>query len=382
MRRFPSGIALAMIAALLSGCASMPNTGPQSEEVVESGANPEAGELPYDLAPIDESTIAVLEARELARQEALGSGRGTSGDVLRVGDRVSVTIWEAVNGGLFSSPTTDGPRMAPLPVQRVSDDGSIKVPYAGSIRAAGRTPSQVADAIVSALQGKAIEPQALVTLNESPVSAVTVLGDATDGGGRVSLAGVGERVLDVIAGAGGVTAAPYRTKVRLTRGDRVAEAHLSRVLREPAQNVPVRAGDVINLVVEPQTYTVFGAAQKPTRQPFPSETVTLDEALAEAGGLADNRADPAAVFVFRYEEPATAEMLLRKPVGQEPVPVVYNLNMRQPGAFFLARRFEMRDKDIVYIANAPIANFEKILRIIGLSLQPATTAISLANVFG
>ncbi len=381
MRIFSVGPAAVLIAALAAGCANVPNTGPTSDVVRENAGKTNQAGPAYAIVPIDQAAIAVLEAREAQRQERLGTGRGGSGDVLRVGDVVNVTIWEAVNGGLFSSPTTDGPRMAPLPPQRVGDDGAISVPYAGRVRAAGRSTRQVADAVVAALQGKAIEPQALVTRDSSPVSAVTVLGDATNGGGRVPLAGVGERVLDVVASAGGLRTAPFRTKVRLTRGDRVAEAHLSRVLREPAQNVQVRAGDVVNLVEDPQTFTVFGAAGRPAQVEFSAEELTLDEALALAGGLVDNRADPAAVFVLRYEEPATANALLgRAETG--PAPVIYNLNMRAPSSFFLARRFRMQDKDIVYVANAPIANLEKVLRIIGLSLQPATTAISLANVFG
>ncbi|TYO90515.1 polysaccharide biosynthesis/export family protein [Oceanicella actignis] len=379
MRFNPTLRAVLILTSLLGGCARMPEAGPKGDVVRETA---QVKDAPYLLVPLDPAALDALEGASggeagALRADAPAAGPA-AGDALRVGDLVTVTVWEAVNGGLFSAPQANGPRMAPFPAQRVAEDGAILVPYAGRIRAAGRTPRQVERAIEAALAGKAIEPQALVTRQESPVSAVTVLGDAANGGGRVALAGVGERVLDVIAAAGGLRAAPHRTLVRLTRGRISAEAHLSEVLRDPAQNVPVRPGDVVNLVEAPRSLTVFGAAARPSKIEFPAERLTLDEALALAGGLSDDRADPSAVFVMRRESAETARALTGGRVARD-VPVVYNLDLSRPESFFLARRFEMRDKDIIYAANAPIANFEKVMRVIALALQPVSTGVGLAR---
>jgi protein involved in polysaccharide export with SLBB domain len=74
---------------------------------------------------------------------------------LGVGDVVSVTIFEAEPGGLFvpSEPGARPGNFVTLPDQVVDTNGNITVPYAGTIRALGRTPSEVQEAINEALRG-------------------------------------------------------------------------------------------------------------------------------------------------------------------------------------------------------------------------------------
>jgi polysaccharide biosynthesis/export protein len=72
---------------------------------------------------------------------------------LGIGDVVNVTIFEAEAGGIFL-PSEAGARpgnFVTLPDQMVDSDGNITVPYAGTIRAAGRTPLEVQQAIIEAL---------------------------------------------------------------------------------------------------------------------------------------------------------------------------------------------------------------------------------------
>ena len=81
------------------------------------------------------------------------SRRLPRGITLGIGDIVSVTIFEAEAGGLFL-PSEAGARpgnFVTLPDQIVDSDGNITVPYAGTIRAAGRTPLEVQQAIIEAL---------------------------------------------------------------------------------------------------------------------------------------------------------------------------------------------------------------------------------------
>jgi hypothetical protein len=73
---------------------------------------------------------------------------------LGIGDVVSVTIFEAEPGGLFipSEPGARPGNFVTLPDQMVDSNGNITVPYAGTIRAVGRTPSEVQQAITEALK--------------------------------------------------------------------------------------------------------------------------------------------------------------------------------------------------------------------------------------
>ena len=59
------------------------------------------------------------------------------------------------------------------------------------------------------------------------------------------------------------------------------------------------------------------------------------------------------------------------------VPVVYRLNMRDANSYFLARSFPMRDKDILYVANAPATELQKFLSLVGSVTSPAVTGTAI-----
>ena len=87
-----------------------------------------------------------------------------------------------------------------IPNQAVDIHGNISVPYAGSIRARGRTQVEVQDAIVAALKNRAIEPQVIVSMVEQKTSMISVLGEGRSA--RIPATASPERVLDVISRAG------------------------------------------------------------------------------------------------------------------------------------------------------------------------------------
>ena len=144
-------------------------------------------------------------------------------------------------------------------------------------------------------------------------SAVSVAGEAIQGA-RVPLSPGGSRLLDVIAAAGGATTPVPETFVRLSRDGVTATVPLAVLVADPAQNIFARPGDVLILSRVPQTLSVFGAAGKNALITFDTERLSLAEALAKAGGLLDQRADPSAIFVMRYE-PAELVHALGQPVA-------------------------------------------------------------------
>ncbi len=246
-------------------------------------------------------------------QGTFGKQGAVATQAIGQGDYVQVTIWEAASGGLFSAPTNaqltgSGSRTATIPEQVVGPDGAITVPYAGRVQVRGRTPQQVEQAVVTALTGKAIEPQALVTVTKNIANTVTVVGEVT-GGARVPLTTRGDRILDVVASAGGTRAAAHETFVTLVRGPQSVRIPMQALLISPAENVFVRPGDVISVAKEPQTFTSAGATGQNSVVPFDSIGITLDQAIARAGGLSDTRADPGGVFVIRYERPEEYDQL-------------------------------------------------------------------------
>ena len=195
-------------------------------------------------------------------QHTFGIGGPPPTLTIGVGDAVNVTIWEAGPGGLFSTAASTimaGSRTAVLPEQVVSREGTISIPYAGRLRVVGMHPGAVEDLIVDRLKGKAIEPQAVVTVSKNNSNTVSVSGEIV-GGARVPLTLKGDRVLDVISAAGGLRAPADESIVRLTRQNRTVSVPYNAILARPSENIYLRGGDTLTVVRLPeQTFTVFGA---------------------------------------------------------------------------------------------------------------------------
>lgn len=137
----------------------------------------------------------------------------------------------------------------------------------------------------------------------------------------------------------------------------------------------MRPGDRVQLVFQPRSFTVFGASGRVTQTQFTTPTLNLAEAISRNGGPIDSRADPNAVYLFRFEN---ADVLkhLGMPVDNNATtgPVIYQLDMMNPSNYFLAERFMMRDRDLIYIANSASNKFYKFFNLISTLIAPGITA--------
>jgi polysaccharide export outer membrane protein len=367
--------------ALLAGCSGIPGSGPATADVV-AGARVQDPSARFALVDLNNAIVtAMAEWGSPSLLASFGNQPPPSVQTIGIGDAVQIVIWEAAAGGLFSAPVYDrfsaGSRTATIPEQVVGADGAVTVPYAGRVRALGLTPSQVENEIVGSLRQKAIEPQALVTVTRNVTNSVTVIGEVT-AGARIPLSLHGDRILDVVAAAGGVRVPVYEVFLTLMRGGRTARVPMQGLMAHPQDNIMVRPGDVVTVTREPQTFTAIGATERNSVVPFDAIGISLEEAIAKAGGLNDTRADPTGVFVIRLEIPNDYDMLgLPRPTPDplERVPVIYRLDMRQPNALFIARRFAMRNKDILYVSNSPSVELQKILGIVQSLVSPAATIV-------
>lgn len=372
-------------AALLAvaGCSAIPGSGPSRDDVVQQSSSP--GFQRYEIVDIDSSVVDILRHRGpdgfLAH---FGDYRPSVEPRIGVGDTISVTIWEAGAGGLFSAPlVTDrfstGSKSATIPDQVVGRDGAISVPYAGRVRVAGRTTQDVQAIVEHALEGKAIQPQVLINVTRSVSNTVTVTGEVANGA-RVPLSVKGDRVMDVIAVAGGIRAPVNETYVQLSRGPVTARVAMTRVSSDPRENIYMRPNDVLTLIRDPQTFIAYGATGRNAEIPFDAEGINLSQALAKAGGLLDFRSDPSGVFVFRFEPESVIRALrpgtpLAAP-GQV-TPVVYRLDLRDASNLFVAQSFRVLNRDLLYVSNAPITDVEKALGVLNSVIGPAVTGATI-----
>lgn len=363
--------AVAVATALLGGCATLPASGPTTEQIDPPSVSNTAIK-DYLLVDLNQRVVDVLsQYRAAPFSKRFAAPQPAPGQIVGVGDVLSVQLFEAGQGGLFSSDL--GARVALT--QRVDSDGSITVPYAGRISAAGAGPQTVEKRIVAALEGRAIQPQALVQITET-VSRSFVVNGEVGKPGRFPITAAGDRVLDAIATAGGAKNELFQTRVTLVRGSSQASAIMKTLVDNPADNVFVQPGDRVYLTKDPELFLAFGAVPQPGPIMFDLERISLLEAVGKAGGLMDQRSDPGALFVFRYE-PASAARAIRPDYDGrfgERVPMVYRVNLRDPAAYFYAKAFVVRDKDVLYVANAKLSELQKFLSILATARNVAQTA--------
>ncbi len=337
-----------------------------------------------DYALVDISAPVIAHVAQATTPSLVGSFGGRSGAgsspslPLGIGDVVSVTIFESQSGGLFI-PADAGSRsgnFVTIPNQTIDKNGTISVPYAGRIRASGRSVDEVQQQIQELLSNRAIEPQVVITKVTSRSAQVAVLGDVNEPA-KVELTEAGDRVLDVISQAGGLKTPGIETYVTMQRRGRTATVLYDHLINTPAENIYVSPGDTIIVNRERRTYLAFGASGENGRFDFEDSNLTLGEALGKAGGLLDGRADPAQVLLYRV---VNRDFLRQLNVDvsrykSETIPVIFRANLRDPSTMFLVQKFPMQDKDIIFVTNSKATELLKFLDILN-SVTSSASGVS------
>ncbi len=302
------------------------------------------------------------------------------------GDTLEISVWEAPPAVLFGVGTLDAhtanasSRVTTFPEQMVALDGTVNVPFAGTIHVSGSTARQIESEIVRRLKGKANQPQVMVRVTRNASSNVTVVGEVATSV-RVPLTPKGERLLDAIAAAGGVRQPVNKMTVQVTRDGMVESMPLDLVIQDPRQNIQLRAGDVVTALYQPNSFTVLGALGTNEEISFEAQGISLAQALGRSGGLQDQRADPHGVFIFRFENPEVFDVsdasLPRTPDGK--IPVIYRVDLNDPRTFLVAQNFPMQNKDVMYVANAPAAELQKFLNILTASVFSVNNLINIGR---
>ena len=361
----------------LAGCADLPQSGPSRSSVFAAAASVSSSKdsnRPYDLIQLNDSYLDHLgfagpESRLVGSDRSSHQTTGRIG----VGDDIGITIFESAPGGLFipAQPGAQNGNFVALPPQQVDDAGNVVVPFAGNIRAAGLTPTAVERSIEQHLRGRALEPQALVTVVNRRAASVSVLGDVVSAA-RFALDPGGEHLLGAVARAGGPRFPAWETRVTLQRGGELQHALLSDIAEDPTQDIDIEPGDTVFLSHCPRYFLALGATGQTTslgpldrRIPFDEARITLADALAKAGGLEDDRANARGVFIYRQE----SSRLLRElgsptSTPAATAPTIYTLDLGDPKGFFLAGRFAIRPEDVVYVSNSPSTDLAKFLALV------------------
>lgn len=376
--RYGRALPLVLAGGLLASCQSF---GPSKNAIINGGSVPVfAG----DAAPIRVVHVSGEAGYQLppppvtpSFAKALGDARPV-GTAVEIGDAVEVTIWEAPPAALFGGTVADSrmgtavstSRPTILPELLVGPEGSISVPFAGAVPARGRTLREIEGEIVSRLRGQANAPQAQVRLTRNDTTTVTVVGEVNQSG-RLPLTPRGERLLDLLAQAGGVKSPVNLTTIQITRNGQSFRMPLSAVIERSENNIALARDDVVTALFQPYSFTVLGAAGRNDEVRFEAFGITLSQAFGRIGGLQDGRANPRGVFLFRWQD--------RSDPASFKDPVIYSFDLKNPAVYFMAQQFRMEDGDVVYITNSPVAELQRFVGIISQTILPIATVTTVAN---
>lgn len=364
------------VVALLAGCATLPSSGPTGKQIEKSAMAPKSG-APIKLVQI-RAVADVPIAPGNASPATLPDSAPTPTDMVGPGDILDINIYEAgvtlfagaANaGGAGQLMTTPGVQVQKLPPTRIDDLGDITIPYAGTMHVAGLTTGEIEATIRNSLRRLSQNPQVLVTLSEAITNSIIIGGEVAKPG-RLVLQTNRESLSDVVALAGGYRGNARDLTLRVMRGSSIVDVRVNDLAENPALDVRIHPGDRLMLINSPRTYSILGASGRVEQMPFSRSSVSLAEAVAGAGGINSALGDPAAIFLFRY---------VRDEQDRE-VPMVYHLNMMQTGSYFLAQKFIMQDKDVLYFGNAAANQPSKLVQLISQLFSPILTVTSAVSV--
>jgi polysaccharide export outer membrane protein len=320
---------------------------------------PAPSELPFDVVRVTPAVTAATHIDERSGFTVLfTTALAEDTATVAAGDVLAITVWENIDQGLLNP---QGIGATPLPHAKVDEKGFIFVPYVGLIRASGRTLSQLRETIRVRLAEKTLNPQVDLFPVDAKGRVISIQGQV-HALGLYPIELPTERLLAMLARAGGVTADPEVIRLKLRRGAATGEIWVQDLYDNPANNVALHTGDALITERDRRIFTALGAVGRPSVVPFPLRDLSAERAMGAVGELIVATADPTGVFIFRTEQAKIAAKILPGKFTSGPRRIVYLLDLTKSGGLFLAREFNMRDGDTLYVTSAPFTKWVKILQ--------------------
>lgn len=345
--RFALRTSTILLTLVLSGCGSLlSSAGPSRFAVMNSESSDD-----YTLIDLNADTIGPY-MRPMESPLKGGVALPTIPDIrLVAGDVLRVMIADSAADGAVFAPLTSGGTV--FDNVRIDSNGTISLPYVGREVVSGKTLEAVETLIRKKLRGMAGDAQVQVSLTGDLSGSVLVAG-AVKAPGRFSALQGPLTLLDAINRAGGPVLEPHLIRVVVRTGDQSYQFNYEELLNGKNQVVP--PGAEIVLERARKRFVAMGSVGEPGLHDLPSNNPSLLEVLGSVKGLNEAKADAAGVFVFRLAEETDPLTGTLKPRAE-----VFRLNMKEPAAMFLARKFLVQPEDAIYVTNAAVYEWQKII---------------------
>lgn len=371
--------AIAVMLFTLSGCVGM--SAPYATESVEPPN--------IDLITVTAELIA-QQATEAASklQEAPSPQVLAVKDyryVIRPADVLLISVPTIVSFNSANAPSVLG---AQGEGYAVYNDGTIFLPYSGSVQVAGLTLKEAQERVVTALSGYLRAPQVIVGVQEFRSQRVMVTGQVQKPG-YLPITDVPLTLIGALSTVGGITELRGSADPRSLGGTTVQNQILSEypdlshvMLKRDGLSYSIdvkkvlTSGDISrdpllidgDVVVVPSQHRsnifVLGEVIRPGLLEVNRDDTDLADVLQASGGINQITANASRVYVIR---------------GDYNRPTVYQVDAGRPDAMLLAQKFQLQPSDVIYVAETRTTRWNRGLQQILPTVQGLLSTAVIAN---
>ena len=331
---------------LMSGCALAPGMKMDEMGAVDRGrAATQGGE--FTVEPISPELVTSLSRQLEAERSLIPDPQANTPPrayTIAPYDVLQVTVWDhpelTTPTGQFRSPEENG--------NQVGADGTVFYPYAGVFPVAGKTVAEVRNLLAERLSEVIEKPQIDVRIAAFRGKRVQVTGEVL-APAPMPIQDLQLRVQDAIAFAKGFTPEADLTNVTLTREGQTYHLDLLALYErgDLSQNWLLNDGDIVNVGDRSRNRVfVLGEVRLQQAKLMTKRRMTLAEAIGDSGGFDFVAANTSKIYVIR---------------GSYDAPSIYRLDASSADALLLATHFELRPRDIVYVATNELTRWNRVM---------------------
>ncbi|WP_089160228.1 polysaccharide biosynthesis/export family protein [Caballeronia sordidicola] len=359
------------IAAMLSACAFAPGQHmitPAAVPVTTAENGDVTSDMQIPIKQIDLTLIRQIHAEQKSNtmaQAQLNLFAKPAGYKLGAGDVLQIVVWDHPElAAALGQPAQNTRPGDAAPGFVVDSEGNIQFPYVThAIHAAGKTPEQIQREIYADLSKVFVKPQVTVRVASFRSSQVYVDGDVRAPGAQ-TINDIPMTLTEAVNRAGGFAPTADQSRVTITRNGTAYPVNVAQMLKQgknPA-DIMLQPGDMLHVDArDDNTVYVMGEVTKPTAvSPLRDGTLTLGEAIVQAGQINQETSNASQLFVVRQ---ATGDS-----------PVIYRLDARSPVSMLLANQFPLEAKDVVYVDNSGLVRASRVLNLLLPAINAGLTA--------
>jgi polysaccharide export outer membrane protein len=273
------------------------------------------------------------------------------------GDILSIVVWdhpELAGGGMSAAAAAaDSANAASQTANSttpqgflVDHEGRIQFPFAGLLPVEGLTEERARALLSEKLAKYIANPNVTLRVQSFRSKRVYIDGEVKSPGLQ-NINDIPMTLMEALNRSGGLLPTADQSRIVLERGKTRYPVNLRELVQKGINpgNVMLADGDVVRVHSRDESKVfVSGEVMSPRALTMHDGRLTLNEALGETGGINPLSGDTRQIYVVRKSAERTR---------------VFQLDARDTGSLAMAEAFELRPKDIVYVAASPLASWNR-----------------------